>query len=86
MNDRPASRFVARKDARGTWMVWDRERRGPAEPQRASAGLTETAAKELAEKLTNTSPPDPRLNKATRALSQPSHDALYRGILPIPRD
>ena len=66
MNDRPVSRFVARKDARGTWMVWDRERRGAAEPQRALTGLAETEAREIAEKLTITPPTDPGLNKIRR--------------------
>jgi hypothetical protein len=42
----PVSRFLARQDARGTWMVWDGERRGPRE-----TGLTLEQAKELADKL-----------------------------------
>jgi hypothetical protein len=44
-------RFIARKDARGTWMVWDRVQRGPAEPKRDTVGLTETQAKWIAEQL-----------------------------------
>lgn len=45
----PASRFLARQDARGFWMVWDRERRRPVD--RLMTGLTQQEAKELAERL-----------------------------------
>jgi hypothetical protein len=52
MNGGPAvSRFLARQDARGTWMVWDRERRQPVDPQSLTTRLTEQEAKELAEQL-----------------------------------
>jgi hypothetical protein len=52
MNENPAvSRFVVRQDAHGTWMIWDRERRRPAEPQRVTVGLTRPQAEELAAQL-----------------------------------
>lgn len=52
MNGSPTvSRFLIRQDARGTWMIWDRERRGPAEPKRITVGLTRPEAEELAWQL-----------------------------------
>jgi hypothetical protein len=49
MTDQPTeSRFFLRKDARGKWMVWDRNVRGPAKPERGFAtGLSEEQARQL---------------------------------------
>jgi hypothetical protein len=50
MNEGAAfSRFLARQDARGLWMVWDREHRRPVD--RRATGLTQQKAKEIAERL-----------------------------------
>jgi len=55
MTDQPTtSRFVLRKGAvEGKWMIWDRERRGPARLLRGLAcELSEEQARKLLERLT----------------------------------
>jgi hypothetical protein len=55
MTDQPnTSRFVLRKGAaEGKWMIWDRERRGPAQLERGSAcELSEEQARQLLVHLT----------------------------------
>ena len=58
MTDQPTttSRFVLRKGAaEGKWMIWDRERRGPAKLERGLAcDLSEEQARQLLEHLTRT--------------------------------
>jgi hypothetical protein len=55
MTDQPTeSRFVARKDAQGKWMIWDRSARRPATPPTrgvASTGLSEEEARQILEQL-----------------------------------
>ena len=55
MTDRPTvSRFVARKDAQGKWMIWDRSARRPATPLTrgvATTGLSEEEAGQILEQL-----------------------------------
>jgi hypothetical protein len=60
MTDQPTttSRFVLRKGAaEGKWMIWDRERRGPAWLERGlglACELSEEQARKLLEHLTRT--------------------------------
>jgi len=50
--DAPISRFLVRQDARGCWMVWDREARCPAQVAGApSTGLSKEQAQELLKRL-----------------------------------
>ena len=55
-NQPTTSRFVLRKGAvEGKWMIWDRERRGPARLMRGLAcELSEEQARKLLENLTRT--------------------------------
>ena len=49
MTDQPTttSRFVLRKGAaEGKWMIWDRERRGPAQLEYCLAGFTKFYVRE----------------------------------------
>jgi hypothetical protein len=53
MNEGPSvSRLVVRQDARGSWMVWDRETRRPAQLAGAkSTGLSKEEAQALFRRL-----------------------------------
>ena len=55
MTDQPTvSRFVARKDAQGKWMIWDRSARRPATPLTRgvdTTGLSEEEARPILEQL-----------------------------------
>jgi hypothetical protein len=55
-NQPTTSRFVLRKGAvKNKWMIWDRERRGPARLLRGLAcELSEEQARKLLENLTRT--------------------------------
>ena len=48
MTDHPTttSRFVLRKGAAKAWMIWDRERRGPAHLEYCLAGFTKFYVRE----------------------------------------
>jgi len=60
MTDKPSPpRFLVRRGARGDFMVWDRQAKGPAKLEgRLAVGLTEEAAREINDVLIKIYTPD----------------------------